>query len=48
MERVITAVTRSQKSQLTGISYKDMLSFLTSFIVECILSVLYCFVTVTT
>lgn len=28
MKRVVTAVTRAQRSQLVGISYEDMLSFL--------------------
>lgn len=30
MKRVVTAVTKSQKSQLVGISYEDMLSFLSN------------------
>lgn len=28
MKRVVTAVTRAQRSQLVGMSYEDMISFL--------------------
>lgn len=30
MKRVITAVTRGQRSQLVGMSYKDLIDYITS------------------